>query len=112
MQFLLWAVSCLFVSHANALVDLPAVSKVVEAELSALPLSRYTANHATASTTLSTVFANATAHALDLKIEAAVSDPAYWLKDITHQGLAAFNSNPSGYVVFRNVKDYGAKGPY
>ncbi|OCK96142.1 glycoside hydrolase family 55 protein [Cenococcum geophilum 1.58] len=110
MQFFLWAVSCLFVSHANALVDLPAVSKVVEAELSALPLSRYTANHATASTTLSTVFASATAHALDLKIEAAVSDPAYWLKDITHQGLAAFNSNPSGYVVFRNVKDYGVPG--
>jgi hypothetical protein len=41
---------------------------------------------------------------------AAVSDPSYWLAGISHQGLAAFNSNPSGYTVFRNVKDYGAKG--
>ncbi|KAF7178365.1 hypothetical protein CNMCM7691_007055 [Aspergillus felis] len=41
---------------------------------------------------------------------AAVADPAYWLADIAHQGIAAFNSNPSTYKVFRNVKDYGAKG--
>ncbi|KAI6841775.1 glycoside hydrolase family 55 protein [Hortaea werneckii] len=34
----------------------------------------------------------------------------YWLADIKHQGLAAFNSNPSGYQVFRNVRDFGAKG--
>ena len=43
-------------------------------------------------------------------IEAAVSDPAYWLADITHQGIAAFNAAPSSYQVFRNVKDFGAKG--
>lgn len=41
---------------------------------------------------------------------AAVDDPAYWLADIAHQGIAAFNPNPSTYKVFRNVKDYGAKG--
>lgn len=40
----------------------------------------------------------------------SVSDPSYWLADIKHQGIAAFNSNPSNYTVFRNVKDYGAKG--
>lgn len=40
------------------------------------------------------------------------SDPSYWLADISHQGLAAFNSNPSGYTVFRNVKDYGAVGKF
>ncbi|KAK4561740.1 hypothetical protein LTR86_004419 [Recurvomyces mirabilis] len=34
----------------------------------------------------------------------------YWLEDIKHQGLAAFNPDPSGYQVFRNVKDFGAKG--
>ncbi|KAL0260589.1 hypothetical protein SLS55_004279 [Diplodia seriata] len=33
----------------------------------------------------------------------------YWLENIKHQGKAAFNSN-SSYVVFRNVKSYGAKG--
>jgi glucan 1,3-beta-glucosidase len=26
------------------------------------------------------------------------------------QGIAAFNQNPSTYKVFRNIKDYGAKG--
>ncbi|THC89427.1 hypothetical protein EYZ11_011128 [Aspergillus tanneri] len=39
-----------------------------------------------------------------------VSPGSYWLADITHQGVAAFNANQSGYQVFRNVKDYGAKG--
>lgn len=33
----------------------------------------------------------------------------YWLENIKHQGLASFNSN-STYQIFRNVKDYGAKG--
>lgn len=34
----------------------------------------------------------------------------YWLENIKHQGLASFNANPDSYTVFRNVKDYGAKG--
>ncbi|ODQ49670.1 pectin lyase-like protein [Saitoella complicata NRRL Y-17804] len=33
-----------------------------------------------------------------------------WIQSITHNGTAAFNSNPSSYVVYRNVKDYGAVG--
>jgi glucan 1,3-beta-glucosidase len=33
---------------------------------------------------------------------------AYWLADVQHQGVAPFAGN--GYKVFRNVKDYGAKG--
>ncbi|KAJ7582651.1 exo-beta-1,3-glucanase [Mycena floridula] len=40
---------------------------------------------------------------------AAPSDP-FWLQTIKHQGTAAFNSNPAGYQVFRNVKDFGAIG--
>nr|ADX07323.1 putative exo-beta-1,3-glucanase [Flammulina velutipes] len=40
---------------------------------------------------------------------ASPSDP-FWLQSMTHRGTAAYNSNPSGYQVFRNVKDYGAKG--
>lgn len=40
----------------------------------------------------------------------AVPNPgSYWLADIKHQGVAAFNPN-AGYQVFRNVKDFGAKG--
>ncbi|KAF2220187.1 pectate lyase superfamily protein-domain-containing protein [Elsinoe ampelina] len=34
----------------------------------------------------------------------------YWLADIKKQGIAAFNPNPAQYQVFRNVKDFGAKG--
>jgi glucan 1,3-beta-glucosidase len=40
---------------------------------------------------------------------AAPNDP-YWLQNVKHQGLSAFNDNPSAYQVFRNVKDFGAKG--
>ncbi|KAF9259881.1 exo-beta-1,3-glucanase [Marasmius fiardii PR-910] len=40
---------------------------------------------------------------------AAPGDP-YWLQNIKHQGTSAFNANPNSYQVFRNVKDFGAKG--
>ena len=40
---------------------------------------------------------------------AASGDP-FWMESIKHQGIAAFNSNPSSYQVFRNVKDFGAVG--
>ena len=36
--------------------------------------------------------------------------PPYWFEHIKHQGVAAFNSDSSGYQVYRNVKDFGAKG--
>jgi polygalacturonase len=34
----------------------------------------------------------------------------YWLENIQHQGLASFNPNPDNYTIFRNVKDFGARG--
>ncbi|KAI0831502.1 exo-beta-1,3-glucanase [Trametes gibbosa] len=40
----------------------------------------------------------------------AAPGDAFWMENIKHQGIAAFNSNPSSYQVFRNVKDFGAKG--
>lgn len=33
---------------------------------------------------------------------------SYWYESITHQGISAFG--PGGYSVYRNVRDYGAKG--
>ena len=36
-------------------------------------------------------------------------DTPFWLENIKHQGVAAFRKN-STYQVFRNVKDFGAKG--
>lgn len=35
---------------------------------------------------------------------------SYWYENIAHQGISAFG--PSGYTVYRNVKDYGAKGTF
>jgi len=40
----------------------------------------------------------------------ATSCAPYWLENIKHQGVASFNKNASSYQVFRNVKDFGAKG--
>ncbi|KAF2642104.1 beta-1,3-glucanase [Massarina eburnea CBS 473.64] len=40
----------------------------------------------------------------------AAAASSYWLANIKHQGAAAFNADPTGYKVFRNVKDYGATG--
>jgi glucan 1,3-beta-glucosidase len=34
----------------------------------------------------------------------------YWQENIKHQGLASFNPDPESYQVFRNVKEFGAKG--
>ena len=40
----------------------------------------------------------------------ASSDDAFWLENIKHQGISAFNATPSSYQVFRNVKYFGARG--
>ncbi|KAI8201600.1 hypothetical protein COL154_003923 [Colletotrichum chrysophilum] len=40
---------------------------------------------------------------------AAVAKATYWMEDIKHQGISAYNADPK-YQVFRNVKDFGAKG--
>ena len=34
----------------------------------------------------------------------------FWLSQIAHQGTSPFLSDSSEYVVYRNVKDFGAKG--
>ncbi|CAG2112172.1 unnamed protein product, partial [Medioppia subpectinata] len=34
----------------------------------------------------------------------------HWLSALKHQELAPFNPNPAKYKVYRNVRDYGAKG--
>lgn len=34
----------------------------------------------------------------------------FWYENIQKQGRAAFNPTPNDYKVYRNVKDYGARG--
>ena len=38
------------------------------------------------------------------------SPSQYWVESIKHEGTAPFNGNPSTYPIYRNVRDYGAKG--
>lgn len=40
----------------------------------------------------------------------AAGASGYWLADIQRQGVAPYNPNKDAYKIFRNVKDYGAKG--
>ncbi|KAJ8699458.1 hypothetical protein PTI98_002571 [Pleurotus ostreatus] len=55
-------------------------------------------------------FTMAGANATDsLGLSRTRKDP-FWLEAIKHQGIAPFHPNASQYPVFRNVKDYGAKG--
>ncbi|KAG6840103.1 hypothetical protein C0991_008979, partial [Blastosporella zonata] len=35
---------------------------------------------------------------------------AFWMQNIKHQGTSAYISNSGSYQIFRNVKDFGAKG--
>ncbi|KAJ6608599.1 glycoside hydrolase family 55 protein [Mycena sp. CBHHK59/15] len=47
---------------------------------------------------------------MNLDIGLAASSDPFWLEVIKHQGIAAYNRDPLSYQVFRNVKDFGAKG--
>ena len=105
MKFVSVAVSSLLLSRVNALVDLPAVSSVVSKALD--EFSEYVTAAYHEATPAPAVSRDTSS---GVRRRQAVTDPEYWLADVTHQGIAAFNPDPSTYVVFRNVKDYGAAG--
>jgi glucan 1,3-beta-glucosidase len=49
--------------------------------------------------------------AQDSGISVAVQDPStYWYEEVEHNGISPFIANGTSWTVFRNVKDYGAKG--
>ncbi|KAJ3396013.1 hypothetical protein HDU92_004316 [Lobulomyces angularis] len=37
-------------------------------------------------------------------------NPSFWISQVSHNGISAFHLNPSSYKVYRNVRDYGARG--
>ncbi len=47
--------------------------------------------------------------AFSVGVVSAQDNTPYWMEAIGHNGIASFNPDKS-YVVFRNVKDYGAVG--
>jgi hypothetical protein len=55
------------------------------------------------------VAALGTACTAPLSPAAGATDP-YWLQNIAHLGTSAYNADPATYQVFRNVKNFGAKG--
>ena len=73
-------------------------------------LSRLTWALAFSSTYLTCVTAFGSKCSAPLGEGCADQDEPYWLEKIKHQGIAAYNPDPAGYQVFRNVKDYGAVG--
>ncbi|KAK4227369.1 hypothetical protein QBC38DRAFT_391215 [Podospora fimiseda] len=44
-----------------------------------------------------------------LLLAASTAVATFWMEDIAHQGIATFNPDKN-YAVFRNVKDFGARG--
>lgn len=46
----------------------------------------------------------------DNEIKERQTSSSYWYESISHQGISPFNVNASTYKVYRNVKNYGAKG--
>ncbi|KAH8600599.1 pectin lyase fold/virulence factor [Bisporella sp. PMI_857] len=51
---------------------------------------------------------NANLTTRDNDVQCRQSSTPYWYEQIAHRGVAA--TGPAGYSVYRNVKDYGAKG--
>ncbi|CBQ70801.1 probable beta-1,3 exoglucanase precursor [Sporisorium reilianum SRZ2] len=44
------------------------------------------------------------------RTSAGASNGTFWLELVDHNGKATYNPDPAAYQVFRNVKDFGAKG--
>jgi glucan 1,3-beta-glucosidase len=97
---------------ANAqLLEIPAVDNLVSSAMRSFEQYTSLGDPTRVATAVASLKTN-TAKVAKVNAGVAAADTAYWLADIAHQGIAAFNSNPSGYKVFRNVKDYGAKGKH
>lgn len=95
------------------ILNIPEVDAVVSSVLSSF--SAYVTHAlqeatATAQGVAATPTATGSVHPRSPAGGAVAADPPYWLADIPHQGIAAFNPDRNNYTVFRNVKDYGAVG--
>lgn len=104
--FLQLAVLSPVMMSANAFHgNIPGVDVIVKSVLH--KMSNYTAYHGPTHSA-SAIHPATTTGALQNKRQ-TTSTP-YWLEQISHQGISAFG--PGGYTVFRNVKDYGARGTF
>ncbi|KAF9883834.1 hypothetical protein FE257_002771 [Aspergillus nanangensis] len=98
LQSTLWFISLLAVGANAAVLDIPSVDRAVQVALDDYGnYGAYTGPQHKPP---------ATSHAKAFSLLADSS--SFWLESISHQGISAFGA--SGYQVFRNVKDFGAKG--
>ena len=92
-------------SMVTALIDIPYVDAIVQASLD--KFAKYVAFKGAGKHGASPAVSEA---AIDSRSELETRASPYWMEQIAHQGISAFGA--SGYIVFRNVKDYGAKGKF
>ncbi|KAI0380474.1 glycoside hydrolase family 55 protein [Hypomontagnella monticulosa] len=84
---------------------IPAVQSAVSAQLA--EFSGYTSDYVAA---IADDAASVSPSSAKRQIEERQTGGSYWYETIAHQGISAFNANRATYKVYRNVKDYGAKG--
>lgn len=75
-------------------------------------LPRFLSSILLAATAFASPVVKDSANAHEVRDPAEAAAGSYWFENIQKQGLAAFNPNPTGFKVFRNVKDYGARGEF
>lgn len=100
MRFLIALPVLVGIVVADFHVDIPEIVQAIEYVLSEFePWPHYTGPTGTLKSATAAPTATGTA-----------TCSSYWLENIKHQGISAFNPVPATYQVFRNVKDFGAKG--
>ncbi|SMQ48798.1 unnamed protein product [Zymoseptoria tritici ST99CH_3D7] len=111
MHFSQWLLPLLAASSTNAQIFVPqAVQQLQQQALSTF--SNYTNYNGPSTSALNALRPNTQSQmqVQSQSISAAAASCDFWMESIGHRGVAAFNSNPSGHQVFRNVKTFGAKG--
>ncbi|KAF2972638.1 hypothetical protein GQX73_g912 [Xylaria multiplex] len=84
---------------------IPAVEEAVS-----LQLAEFSEYYADADVANKTFDSSGTLSSHDARSIEERQSSSYWYETIAHQGISAFNDDPTTYKVYRNVKDYGAKG--
>ena len=99
------AVLIIAVTADHVHYSIPEIVSAVDYLLS--EFAHYPAYHGPTGT--ATAATKSTATVLPTASAVPTNATPYWLEEIKHQGISALNPDKS-YQVFRNVKDYGAKG--
>lgn len=89
-------------------LKIPAVEKLVDEQLALF--AGYVDLNGTQADGLTPSQGSVFFESADVHAKRQNANTPYWYESIRKQGISAFNPSPSTYKVFRNVKDYGARG--